>query len=56
MWDKPYIESTFWLDLHYVVALIAIGSVAALIGNMVWKIQLMRDEEALLNGGKEAAV
>ncbi len=56
MWDSPYIESTFWLDAHYVVGAVALVSVAAMIGNMVWKIQLMRGEEALLAGGKEAAV
>lgn len=56
MWGKPYIESTFWLDLHYVVAAIVIISAAAMIGNMIWKIQMMRGEEALLKEGKEAAV
>ena len=56
MWNKTYIESTFMLDLHYVVLAVAILSVAALIVNMVWKIQLMRAEDALLAGGKEAVV
>lgn len=56
MWKTPYIESTFWLDAHYVVAAVALASVAAMIGNMVWKIQLMRAEDELLAGGKEAAV
>ncbi len=56
MWDSPYIESTFWLDVHYVVAFVALASVAAMIGNMVWKIQLMRAEDELLAAGKEAVV
>lgn len=54
MWNKPYIESTFMLDLHYAVAAIAVLSVAALVGNMVWKIQLMKAENALIEAGKEA--
>ncbi|MBE6922017.1 MAG: hypothetical protein E7465_02385 [Ruminococcaceae bacterium] len=54
MWNKPYSESTLMLDLHYVVAALAIISVAALIGNMVWKIQLMKAEDALIGEGKEA--
>ncbi len=54
MWNKPYSESTLMLDLHYVVAAVAVISVAALIGNMVWKIQLMKAEDALIEAGKEA--
>ena len=54
MWNKTYIESTFMLDLHYAVAAISLLSVAALIGNMVWKIQLMKAENALIEAGKEA--
>lgn len=53
MWGKPYIESTFWLDLHYVVAAISLLSAAALVYNMVWKMRVMREEEELLKG-KEA--
>ena len=56
MWNKPYSESTLMLDLHYVVAAVTVLSVAALIGNMVWKIQLMKAEDALIAEGKEAAV
>lgn len=56
MWGKPYIESTFWLDLHYVVLALALVSVAALVGNMVWKIRLMCAENELINAGKEAVV
>lgn len=55
-WGKAYIESTFWLDLHYVVALLAVASVAVLIGNTVWKVSLMRSESQLISTGKEAVV
>lgn len=54
MWGKPYIESTAMLDLHYAVAVAAVLSVAALVGNMIWKIQLMKAEDALIAAGKEA--
>ncbi len=54
MWNKTYIESTTMLDLHYVVAAISLLSVAGLIYNMVWKIQLMKAEDALIAEGKEA--
>lgn len=54
MWNKTYIESTVMLDLHYAVAAISLLSVAALIGNMIWKIQLMKAENALIEAGKEA--
>ena len=54
MWGKPYIESTLMLDLHYVVAAAAVLSVAVLVGNMIWKIQLMKAEDALIEAGKEA--
>ena len=54
MWNKPYSESTLMLDLHYAVAALAVLSVAALIGNMIWKIQLMKAEDALIAEGKEA--
>lgn len=54
MWGKTYIESTTMLDLHYVVAFVSVLSVAALIGNAVWKVKLMKAEDALIAEGKEA--
>lgn len=54
MWGKPYIESTTMLDLHYVVAVVAVASVVALIANAVWKVKLMKAEDALIAEGKEA--
>lgn len=56
MWKSPYIESTFLLDLHYWVIGISLIAVAAQIVNVVWKVKLMRGENALLKGGKEVAV
>lgn len=56
MWNYEYIESTFLLDLHYGVAALAALSVAALIVSMIWKIRMMRQEQALIQKGKEAAV
>lgn len=54
MWNKPYSDSTLMLDLHYVVAVVLVLSVAALIGNAIWKIRLMKAEDALIAEGKEA--
>lgn len=55
-WGKTYIESTFWLDLHYVVAAIAVVSVIALLANTAWKVAMMRGERQLIQEGKEVAV
>ena len=54
MWNKPYSESTLMLDLHYAVAAISVLSVAALVYNAYWKVQLMKAEDALIAEGKEA--
>ncbi len=54
MWGGAYIESTLMLDLHYVVLAAAVLSVAALVGCVIWKIQLMKAEDALIAEGKEA--
>lgn len=54
--NKPFIKSTTFLDLHYVVAVIVLISVAGIVGNLIWKISLMRSEKALLRAGEEAAV
>lgn len=56
LWKTPYLDNTFLLDLHYAVAAIGVVSVVALVGNMIWKIMLMRSEEKLIKEGKEAAV
>ena len=56
LWGTLYTDSTFWLDLHYFVGGMAILSVVALVYNAIWKVQMMRGEQALLEGGKEVAV
>lgn len=56
MWKTFYTDSTFLLDLHYFVGGLMLLSVVLLVGNTVWKIQLMRSEKMLIDGGKEAAV
>ncbi len=50
MWKTLYTESTFWFDLHYVLFGLLILTAAALVANAVWKVQLMKGEEALLRG------
>lgn len=54
--DKEYIESTLWFDLHYAAVGLLLLTVVLLVGNMIWKICLMRSENRLLRQGKEAAV
>lgn len=56
MKNKPFIQSTMMLDLHYVVAGVMLITTIALVANMIWKITLMREENALINAGKEVAV
>ena len=56
MKNKPFIQSTMMLDLHYVVAGLMLVTTIALVVNMIWKITLMRDEDALINARKEVAV
>ena len=56
MKNKPFIKSTFMLDLHYVVAAIVVISVVGLVYNMIWKIRMMREEAALIKAGEEVAV
>ena len=50
MWKTLYTESTFWFDVHYVLFGLLIAAAAALVGNLVWKVNLMKQEEALLSG------
>lgn len=50
-----YLDNTDMLDLHRVVLGLAIVSVVALLGNMIWKIILVRNEKKLIEAGEEAA-
>lgn len=56
MWKTAYTESTLWFDLHYAVLAVSVIACAALVGNMIWKMNLMKEEKALLSNGKEVAV
>ncbi len=51
-----YTESTALLDVHYLVAALAVLASVGLIVNMFWKLSVMRDEKALIETGKEVAV
>lgn len=53
-WNTAYTESTFWFDIHYVVFGLLILVAAALVANVFWKRNLMKEEQALLAKGKEA--
>lgn len=56
VWGTLYTDSTFLLDLHYVVGGLTLLSAVLLVVNMIWKIRLMQAEKALIEEGKEAAV
>ena len=51
-----YTESTFWFDLHYVLFGLLLVLVVLLAANVIWKRKLMKEEQALIAQGKEAAV
>ncbi len=50
------LQSTAMFDLHYFVCGLLVLCAALLVGNMIWKILLMRSESKLLRSGKEAQV
>ena len=45
MWKTTYVDSTIWFDLHYVVFAITLIVTALLIGNLIWKLSLMKQEK-----------
>ena len=47
-------DSTFWFDAAWFVFIFVLLATALSIGNLVWKIVVMRGERALINEGKEA--
>ena len=55
-WNTLYTESTLMLDLHYFTCGLLVLCAMLLLGNMVWKILLMRGEAKLLRAGKEEVV
>lgn len=55
LWKTTYTESTFWFDIHYAVFGIALIVSAALVGIVLWKISLMKEEQKLIEAGRKAA-
>ena len=49
-----YTESTFWFDISWAVFIPVFIATALSIGNLIWKIMLMRAERKLIEEGKEA--
>ena len=49
-----YTDSTFWFDIHYVIFGLLLLGILLLLANMIWKMKLMKDEQALIQRGKEA--
>ncbi len=52
MWDTRYIESTFWFDAGYFVFGLMLLASVLLIVNLIWKIDMMKSERALLKEGE----
>jgi len=50
-----YTDSTFWFDIHYVIFGLLLLGILLLLANVIWKRKLMKDEQALIRQGKEAA-
>jgi len=48
-----YTESTFWFDVHYLIFGLLVIGIVLLIANAIWKRRLMKEEQALIAGGKE---
>ncbi len=46
-----YTESTFWLDVHYLICALLLVVTVLMVCNLVWKQKLMREEAALLVKG-----
>ncbi len=55
MWGTAYTESTFWFDVHYLIFGLMILVSVLLIANAVWKMNLMKEEQQLIEEGRRAA-
>ena len=55
MWNTMYTESTFWFDIHYAVFALVLVVCCLLVYNVVWKRNLMKEEQELLRAGKKGA-
>lgn len=49
-WKTLYTESTFWFDIGYVVFALLIVAALVCVGNLIWKVILMKREKVLLSG------
>lgn len=49
-----YTDSTFWFDIHYLAFGLLLLGILLLLINVIWKRKLMKDEQALIQKGKEA--
>ena len=50
--SKAFVYSTFWFDAHYFVMALSIIASALLVVNVIWKLQLMKQEARLIEAGK----
>ena len=55
LWKTTYTESTFWFDIHVAVFAVSLIASAALIGVVLWKVSLMKEEQKLIEAGRKAA-
>ena len=52
MWCTLYTESTFWFDVHYLVFGLLLLVAGLLVYNAVWKRNLMKEEDRILEEGR----
>lgn len=52
-WNSYYTESTFWFDIGYVVCGLLLAVSALAIVNLIWKINMMKEEAKLIKEGLE---
>lgn len=55
LWKTTYTESTFWFDIHAAVFAFSLIASAALVGVVLWKVSLMKEEQKLIEAGRKAA-
>ena len=55
LWKTTCTESTFWFDIHAAVFALSLIASAALVGVVLWKVSLMKEEQKLIEAGRKAA-
>ena len=55
MMNTPYIESTFWFDIHWAVFGLVVLTAVLLVVNMELKFALMRGEKRLIDEGRKVS-